>query len=131
MTLVGHNWGFLAGIHVLRDHPDWFDSLVILNTNNLPDGEVDSKRFPGLASYLKYLHFDAYFLAFQSSMGILKGAFPLGLLYSAMNFRYNEKDKRDFTAPFQVIFVPFSFRRILFKLTHIENWPNVTIIDLN
>ena len=37
MTLIGHNWGFLAGIHVLRKHPEWFDSLIILNTNNLPD----------------------------------------------------------------------------------------------
>ena len=37
VTLIGHNWGFLAGIHVLRKHPEWFDSLIILNTNNLPD----------------------------------------------------------------------------------------------
>ena len=27
ITLVGHNWGFLAGVHVLRKHPGWFDSL--------------------------------------------------------------------------------------------------------
>ena len=40
ITLVGHNWGFLTGIHILKDHPDWFKRLVILNTNNLPDGEV-------------------------------------------------------------------------------------------
>ena len=105
VTLIGHNWGFLAGIHVLQSHPDWFDSLVILNTNNLPDGEVDPSRFSSPLSLLKYLKYDAYFLAFHSAMGLLKTAFPLSLLYSAMNFRYSQKDKRDFMAPFQVIYV--------------------------
>merc|ERR1711860_442066 len=104
VTLVGHNWGFLAGIHVLKSHPDWFDSLIILNTNDLPDGEVDPSRFSSPLSLLKYLKYDAYFLVFHSAMGLLKAAFPLSLLYSAMNFGYTEKDKRDFMAPFQVIY---------------------------
>ena len=46
VTLIGHNWGFLAGIHVVRKHPDLFDSIVILNTNSLPDGEIDRNRYP-------------------------------------------------------------------------------------
>ena len=103
--MIGHNWGFLAGIHVLQSYPNWFDSLVILNTNSLPDGEVDPSRFSSPFSLLKYLKYDAYFLAFHSAMGLLKAAFPLSLLYSAMNFRYSQKDKRDFMAPFQVIYV--------------------------
>ena len=89
---------------MLKSHPDWFDSLVILNTNNLPDGEVDKSRFSSPLSLLKYLKYDAYFLVFHSAMGLLKAAFPLSLLYSAMNFGYTEKDKRDFMAPFQVIY---------------------------
>ena len=31
ITLVGHNWGFLAGVHVLRKNPEWFDSLGMFN----------------------------------------------------------------------------------------------------
>ena len=55
---------FIAGVHVLRKFPEWFDNLVILNTNNLPDGEVDRTRFPRLKHYpswgfyLKYLLYD-------------------------------------------------------------------------
>ena len=57
-------FNFIAGVHVLRKYPEWFDDLVILNTNNLPDGEVDRTRFPRLKHYpswgfyLKYLLYD-------------------------------------------------------------------------
>ena len=101
VTLVGHNWGFLAGIHTMRKHPDWFDNLVILNTNNLPDGEVSSGRFPTSGLLMKYLVYDAYFLTFRSAIELLKHSFPLPFLLSALNVRYSRKEKRDFLAPFQ------------------------------
>ena len=101
VTLVGHNWGLLAGIHVLRKHPDWFDSLIILNTNNLPDGEVDRGRFPTASLFRKYLLYDAYFLAFRSAMTWLKHLFPLPILFAALNVRYSASDKRDLMAPFR------------------------------
>jgi len=102
VTLIGHNWGFLAGIHVLRKHPEWFDSLIILNTNNLPDGEVDKSRFPRTGSlFLKYLQYDAFFLAFRSAMFLLKHSFPLPIMFSAFNTRYTAKEKHDFMAPFR------------------------------
>ena len=49
MTLLGHNWGFLSGSAVMREQPDLFDRLVILNVNSLPDGELVPQRFPSLA----------------------------------------------------------------------------------
>lgn len=101
MTLVGHNWGFLAGVHVLRKHPDWFDNLIILNTNNLPDGEVDRRRYPSESLFYKYLLYDAFFLVFHSSMDLLKHWFPFPLLLSALNTRYTPREKSELMAPFR------------------------------
>ena len=49
VTALAHNWGFLTGAAVLREQPDLFDRLVILNVNSLPDGELTPSRFPNLA----------------------------------------------------------------------------------
>ena len=49
LTALAHNWGFLTGAAVLREQPDLFDRLVILNVNSLPDGELTPSRFPNLA----------------------------------------------------------------------------------
>jgi pimeloyl-ACP methyl ester carboxylesterase len=70
VTLVGHNWGAMLGSSIIKDHPDWFDRLVILNTNNLPDGEVSPRRFPGNPDFRKFLVFDAAFLAFHSLLDL-------------------------------------------------------------
>ncbi len=102
VTLIGHNWGFLAGVHVLREHPSWFDSLIILNTNNLPDGEVDRDRFSSSSAlFLKYLQYDSFFLAFRSSLDLLKHWFPFPLLISALNVSYTPREKAELMAPFQ------------------------------
>lgn len=101
VTLVGHNWGFLAGIHILRKHPNWFGSLVILNTNNLPDGEVDLSRFPSPNLFLKYLEYDAFFLLFRSSMGLFKDLFPVSLMLTALNSRWSAREKSEMMAPFR------------------------------
>ena len=56
VTLVAHNWGFLSGAAVIREQPDLFDRLVILNVNSLPDGELVPSRFPNLALASIMLH---------------------------------------------------------------------------
>ena len=43
--LVGHNWGWLVGAEMARRRPNLFSKLVILNTNNLPDGEALLERY--------------------------------------------------------------------------------------
>ena len=75
---------------------------VILNTNNLPDGEVDRKRFPSQSLYYRYLLYDSYFLAFQSAMRLLKHSFPLALMLGALNPRYvwPPDEKIDFMGPY-------------------------------
>lgn len=78
-----------------------FDSLIILNTNNLPDGEVDRTRFPSTSLFYKYLLYDALFLAFHSSMDLLKHWFPFPLLLSALNSRYTPREKSELMAPFR------------------------------
>ena len=46
-------------------------------------GEVDKSRFPGTGSlFLKYLQYDAFFLAFRSAMFLLKHSFPLPIMFS-------------------------------------------------
>ena len=55
LTALAHNWGFLTGAAVLREQPDLFDRLVILNVNSLPDGELTPSRFPNLALACIYL----------------------------------------------------------------------------
>ena len=61
---------------------------MILNTNNLPDGEVDRRRFPTMGLYLKYLLYDSYFLMFRSAISLLKHSFPLALMLAALNPRW-------------------------------------------
>ena len=43
--LVGHNWGWMVGAEMARRRPNLFSKLVILNTNNLPDGEALLERY--------------------------------------------------------------------------------------
>ena len=98
LTLVGHNWGALLGMSLMKDRPNLFHRAVILNTNNLPDGELNTRRL-GVQS-LDFLAFNAWFLAFRGAMNLLRGLFPLKLLYKALNVGYNKKDLQEFQAPF-------------------------------
>ena len=45
VVLVGHNWGWMVGAEMARRRPTLFSKLVILNTNNLPDGEALLERY--------------------------------------------------------------------------------------
>ncbi|XP_023334685.1 uncharacterized protein LOC111706133 isoform X2 [Eurytemora carolleeae] len=45
VTLVGHNWGWMIGSAFAKDNPGYFSRFVILNTNNVPDGEIELNRY--------------------------------------------------------------------------------------
>ena len=65
-----------------KDHPHLFDRLVILNVNNLPDGELDLRRFHGdIKLFSKYLIFDAMFLSFRASISLFRSLVPPRILF--------------------------------------------------
>jgi hypothetical protein len=45
--------------------PGFFSRYVILNTNNLPDGELDLYRFQKKLSFIEFLVANSFFLAFR------------------------------------------------------------------
>ena len=55
VTLVGHNWGWMVGAGVARLRPGLFSKLLILNTNSLPDGEVELGRYRHLDTLTRLL----------------------------------------------------------------------------
>ncbi len=103
VTLLGHNWGFLAGAAVMRERPNMFDRLIILNVNSLPDGELSLSRFPSLTLFNKFLIYDAFFLTFPTSMFMFQNFFPLTLLWPLLNPAYTVSDFNGFNAPFRRI----------------------------
>lgn len=101
ITLIGHNWGFLLGASFMKDHPSLFHRLVILNTNNLPDGEVEVQRYKNVKIFGKFLITDAFFLAFRASVMLFRNYLPPRLLFHALgNGQYTEEDLNAFEAPF-------------------------------
>ena len=99
VTLVGHNWGWMIGAGVARVKPDLFSNLVILNTNNLPDGEVNLSRYSDLTTLTKFLVLNSFFLFFRSSMNLLREYFPLGILVHSLNQRYSSDMVKAMTSP--------------------------------
>jgi hypothetical protein len=51
----------------LQDMPGFFSRYVILNTNNLPDGELELFRFRHKTNLAEFLVANAFFLAFRYS----------------------------------------------------------------
>ena len=52
---------------ILQDMPGLFARYVILNTNNLPDGELDPFRFREQRHLLEFLVANSFFLAFRQT----------------------------------------------------------------
>jgi haloalkane dehalogenase len=102
-TLLAHNWGLLSGAAVIRDNPDLFHRLIIMNVNSFPDGELVPSRFPSLPLFNKFLIYDAFFLTFPSSIFMLQNFFPLTLLWPLLNPSYSINDINGFNAPFRRI----------------------------
>jgi len=92
VTLVGHNWGWMIGASIARDFPSTFSKLVILNTNNLPDGEVSPGRYPSTSSYIKFMVSNAWFLAFRASVNLLRTWFPLSILIHSLMPGYKKEE---------------------------------------
>lgn len=103
LTLVGVDWGFLAGSNVMKDNPEMFQRLVILNTNSLPDGDTNRKRFPNTILFNKFLIYNAPFQAFRAYMNIMRNSVPLQLLFYIMNPAYTFQDLKGLTAPYNRI----------------------------
>ena len=99
VTLVGHNWGWMVGAGVARLRPGLFSKLVILNTNNLPDGEAELGRFKNSDTLPKFLVLNSFFLVFRASMNLLRENFPLNLLVNSLNSRYSKSLLAAMTSP--------------------------------
>ena len=99
VTMVGHNWGWMVGAGVARLRPGLFSKLVILNTNNLPDGEAELGRYRHSSTLPKFLVLNSFFLVFRASMNLLRSHFPLGLLVSSLNRRYSRSLLAAMTSP--------------------------------
>jgi len=99
VVLVGHNWGWMVGAEVARRRPHLFHRLVILNTNNLPDGEAQLARFSSTSKWAKFQVMNAWFLAFRASMNLLRSWFPLQLLLHSLNSSYSREEVAAFASP--------------------------------
>ena len=99
VTLVGHNWGWMVGAGVARLRPSLFSKLVILNTNNVPDGEAELDRFDDSFTFISFLVLNSFFLFFRSSMNLLREHFPLGVLVHSLNKRYSKSMVSAMTSP--------------------------------
>ena len=89
VVFVGHNWGWMVGAGLARLRPELFSKLVILNTNNLPDGEVDTHRYSQTSTLTKFLVLNSFFLFFRASMNLVREHFPLSLLVHSLNKNYS------------------------------------------
>ena len=72
VTLVGHDWGWMVGAGVARLRPGLFSKLVILNTNNLPDGEAELGRYRHRDTLPRLLVLNSFFLFFRASVSLLR-----------------------------------------------------------
>jgi len=99
VILVGHNWGWMVGAEIARRRPKLFSKLIILNTNNLPDGEALLERFSSTSTWWQFQVINSWFLAFRAAMNLLRESFPLKLLISSLNRSYNKRELAAFLAP--------------------------------
>jgi len=99
VTLVGHNWGWMVGAAIAREKPYLFSKLVILNTNNLPDGEALLSRYRNISTWSRFMVINSFFLAFRSAINLMRGYFPLGLMMKSLNLNYNKSEVQALVSP--------------------------------
>jgi len=99
LTLVGHNWGWMIGAGLAKDFPNLFNRFVILNTNNLPNGELSVSRYRNVSDYAKFAIMNAFFLTFNASLQLLREWFPLSVLIKSLNINYTKQEIAAFLAP--------------------------------
>ena len=79
----------MVGSALAKDSPSLFSKLVVLNTNNLPDGEILPSRYPSLSTWARFMVMNSFFLFFRASMDLLRTWFPLSLLLHSLNSSYS------------------------------------------
>jgi len=99
VILVGHNWGWMVGAAVAREQPELFSKLVIMNTNNVPDGEALVSRYRNISTWSRFMVLNSFFLAFRSTIHLLRGYFPLGLMMKSLNIKYSKSDVAALISP--------------------------------
>jgi len=99
LTLVGHNWGWMIGAGLAKDFPNLFNRFVILNTNNLPNGELTLSRYRNVSEYARFAIMNAFFLTFNASIELLREWFPLSVLIKSLNINYTKQEIAAFLAP--------------------------------
>jgi len=99
VTLVGHNWGWMIGAALAREEPNLFSKLIIMNTNNLPDGEAHLTRYNSVSTWSSFMVFNSFFLAFRSAIKLLRGYFPLRLMMKSLNINYKKSDVEALVSP--------------------------------
>eukprot|EP00092_Neocalanus_flemingeri_P041597 GFUD01045302.1.p1 GENE.GFUD01045302.1~~GFUD01045302.1.p1 ORF type:complete len:386 (+),score=100.54 GFUD01045302.1:92-1249(+) len=99
VTLLGHNWGWMVGAGLARERPELFSKLVILNTNNLPDGEAEVARYENISTWSRFMVINSFFLAFRSAIKLFRGYFPLRLMMHSLNLNYSKQEVEAMVSP--------------------------------
>jgi len=99
LVLVGHNWGWMIGAGLAKENPNLFKKFVILNTNNVPDGEIDLHRYSDPTILPRFSIMNAFFMVFQASVKLLREWFPLSLLIKSLNINYSLMELKAFLSP--------------------------------
>lgn len=103
LILVGHNWGWMIGAAMSLENQSLFKRFVILNTNNVPDGEMNLFRYSDPTVLPRFSIINAWFMAFQASIDLLREWFPLSLMIKALNINYTKEEVKAFVSPFTSI----------------------------
>jgi haloalkane dehalogenase len=95
VTLVCQDWGGLVGLSLVKDTPDVFSNLVIMNTG-LPTG-VEHESF--FENPLKAISEILPFLLWRSSVAFFGTSYPISFLFRRIA-RFPKDSTDAYTAPF-------------------------------
>jgi len=95
VTLVCQDWGGLIGLSVVKDLPDYFSEIVVMNTG-IPNGNNRSKLF---FQPLKTLQTFVPFLLWRSCVQLLENNIPVEMMMSRI-MKYPASISKAYNAPF-------------------------------